>query len=259
MVIYKGDFILSNDDKFVMKQLSSSSRGKFYNIDRDIYIEGLGKVSVKMRIGNLKGISIKINGAKIEETEMIDDKKIKLYEIISVYRLLIKVNGKEATLFLNVKLDEDDFLDINDYFLEELRILNYKVELNMTGDLLFYIQNSDLNYIINLIYCGFIIHSYKLIYPNSATSSLFEMAFNDKLERIGFIIPEETPDILKKIKFLVNTIEDSEEITPQDMVFVLLNTLPENSLSKPCVIENKNVLYSSIFSVIKSNHGIEHL
>lgn len=261
MFTYRGDFILSDDDKFVIKQLSgkTSHKSSIYNMERIINVVGLGEVLVKIQVDSVKGVYLSVSGDKIEEAAKLNFKKKHLYEIISVYFIKITVNSKEAELLLNVKTNKDDFVDVTGYYLEKLRIINYKVESSLTDDLLLYIQNLDFNYILNIIYGAYIVHSHKLLYPTSGISDIYEMAFIKKLDKIGFIIPEENPDTLKKVELIVSDIEDFKDIVPQDMAFLLINTLPYTSKFNPCVINNVDDLYSAILAVIQYNGGIEHL
>lgn len=262
MIIYNGDFILSETNKTIIKELSlcnSTSIAKVYNIDRDIYIEGLGEVSVKLEIDTLKGLNIKTYGLKIDRAEELNIRKRELEEIIAVYKIYIKVNGKEAALLINVKLDKDNFTNTTDYLLEELRILKYKTELSLTDDLLFYMENLDLNYIINIIYGAFIIHAYKLLYPHGSDTNMLEVVFVSKLEKIGFIIPKPNADTLRQVELIVDMINNLKIVKPESMAIVLINTLPSNPLSKSYRIDDVVVLYSSIYEVISVHTGIECL
>lgn len=259
MVIYKGDFLLSQDDRFDINEMNSSSKRKNFNIDRDVYIEGLGEVLVRIEVDVSKGVKIELNSLKIDNSNRIYIEKEDLYEIISVYKFRIIVNKKEAQLLLNVRLDKNDFIETNDCFLENLNILKYKVESNLKDDLVLYMENLDLNYILNIIYGAFVIHTYDIIYPNNKYTRVFKVIFTEKLEKIGVIIPKPNADILKKVELIVDLIENEQEIKPKDMYFALINTLPGDLLSAPYKISDSEVLCSSIYALISNNKGIDCL
>lgn len=259
MVVYKGDFLLSQDDRFDINEMNSSSKRKKFNIDKDIYIEGLGEVLVRIEVDISKGVRIELNSLNIDNANRIFIEKEDLYDIISVYKFRIIVDKKEAQLLLNVKLDESDFDEVNDCVLENLNILKYKVDCNLKEELGFYMEYLDLNYILNIIYGAFVIHAYDIIYPNNKYTRVFKVIFTEKLEKIGVIIPKPNADILKKVELIVDLIESEQDVTPKDMYFALINTLPGNLLSGPYKISNYEVLCSSIYVLIRNNKGIECL
>lgn len=258
MVIYKGDFLLSVEDRFVINEMDSSKM-KIYNIDRDIYVEGLGEISVRMKVDISKGVRIEISGFKIDNSNIIYIKKEDIHEIISIYTFYIEVGEERAKFLLNVKLTENDFKNKSDYLIETINILKDKVEYNLTDDLARYIENLDLNYIINIIYGAFIIHNYSLTYPNSREVERLEFLFVNRLENIGFLVPKPNADTLRQVELIVDMIKVSKPVKPQSMAIVLINTLPSNPLSKPYRIDDVEVLYSSICEVIKVRKGIECL
>lgn len=258
MTIYKGDFLLSIEDRFCINEMDSSKM-KIYNIDKDIYVEGLGEISVRVKVDISKGIRIQVSGFKISNSNVIFIGKEDIHEIISIYTFYIEVGKERAKLLLNVKLDENDFKDKSDYLIETLNILKDKVEYSLIDDLSLYIENLDVNYIINIIYGAFIIHNYSLTYPNSREVEKLEKLFVNRLENIGFLVPKPNSDMLQKVEMIVDMINSFKTVKPESMGFVLINTLPSNPLSKPYRIDNVEVLYNSIFEVIRTCKGIECL
>lgn len=258
MVVYKGDFLLTGEERFIINEMDSSKM-KIFNIDRDVYVEGIGEVLVRMKVDIAKGIKIQLSSFKIDYSNIIFVEKEDLHEIVSIYKFNIEVNEKPAELLLNVILDINDFEEPKYSYLETLNILKDKVEYSLIDDLARYMQNLDLNYILNIIYGGFVIHAYNLMYPTSKNSNIFELTFIKNLEKIGFIIPKPNASVFQQVEVLVDLIESSKEVTPNDMAFVLINTLPSNPLSKPYKIKDLEILYMAIYNVIRNNKGIECL
>lgn len=257
MTIYKGDFTLSEGDRKFISVLSP----KVYKMDRLIEVKGLGPITVNIKINRNQSVEINIKGLNIDIPKKIISKKRTLSDIISVYKISIecKDKDKDGELLLNVKIDENDFKNKKLYFLENLKLLKSKINNDVSEELLNHIEYFDFNYILNIIYGGFIIHEYKLNYSVNPNYNKLKNMFVEKLERVGFIIPNKNPDMLKKLELIVGLMDNSKTISPEDMVYLLINSMPKNNLETTYIIRNEKNLYEGIYGLLTTYPDIDKI
>lgn len=259
MVIYKGDLVLSSDDRFVINRLCSSSKS-MVNIRKKVNILGLGEISIKIALNDKKRIYLLIKGDNIDnpiKSELLGQSS--LYDIVSAYKFDIYSKGEEHRLLLNIKFDKFDFIRTNDYYLKVLEILKYKIDNESGDDLILYMEYLDFNYMLNIIYGAFIIHTYNIIHNYDVILNNLSLMFIEKLANVGINIPKVDNDISKKIEIIFNKINNLEKLKPEDMIFGLINTMPNSVLAKDYKIKSSGVFFTSIHSLIKENKKIECL
>lgn len=255
MITYKGDFILSEYDR---TEIEIASTGSEYKSSKVVNIDGIGDVVVDIEVNGIKKFTnINITSPKLKNTIKLHLIKYDLFDVIAVYKTPIEYEGKDSVILLNITLDKGKFSSINNYYTNESRILKYKVENQLSGDLLNYINYLDFNYIVNILLAGYIVHTYKLKHIYSPNYDNLKETFVDKLSKVGFTIPTKTNEVSEKISEILELVENKKKVNPYDMVFLLINTLPDYFLSEIGEIKDRRKLYNSISNILETFKGIE--
>lgn len=229
MSIYKLDYALPMEAAFetIMKNPKIMNFKKSFKLNDEI-----GEITILVNFLGANKMTITLITPKVvKEIE-------RTYKDLQKGKNIIRISFSEEDLVLlnlNFRREDDDehkYFDYKDIIYD----LENDIQLGKRKQLLDYMEYLDFNYLLNVIYGGYILiylnynnqhNTYDDIVELERDYNKIREMFISKLNSLGIEIPKINKSDVEKITSIIYKINYIPTITPEDCVFLFMVSIPE--------------------------------
>lgn len=261
MIVYKLEYILP----IVTVVEIMGGNPENMEFERKFNLNGeIGEMTIFVKFLSGYKLRIILKSDKVNREFEFDYKHFKDNMNIVTVSFSPDLKGELTVLKLNLHFrreeDKMTYIDNRDMFVDlESSIFKHKRD-----KLLSQVDFLDFNYILNIIYCGYMLNelNFNNISNCKETFSVLEKDYNDiraltlsKLGEVGIYIKEDA----KRIKDIIHKVNSIYTITPEDCAYLLISTMPKGFRDKNKYLDNLINVRSSIVTMLEKYKDINNL